>query len=134
MGQWGVSSYDNDAASDALDAAFERIHGSAYEDLMDDRNPLSVDQVHARLANPETLAEAVAKLRRDFGPDLDEWDDEARLALAGIVVRHAELGVAIPDELRRQALAWLEGEAIEWHEATLRRLRREAEIALLGRA
>ena len=63
----------------------------------------------------------------------EAWDDEARLALAGIVVRHAELKVPIPDEWRLRAIDWLENEEIEWHEATARRLRRQKEIDLLRR-
>ena len=54
-----------------------------------------------------------------------------KLALAGVVVRHAELGVAIPEPLRMRAIDWLEKEEIDWDEETKRRLRREKEIALL---
>jgi hypothetical protein len=133
MGQWGVKSYENDAAFDALDAAFERVHGAVYDDLMDDRNPLTVDQVHQRLASPATLAAAIDGLREEFGPDPVAWDDGTRLAFAGVVVRHAELGVPVPDEPRQRAITWLEGEDIEWHEATKRRLRLRAEVELLRR-
>jgi len=45
MGYWGVKSYENDDADDALDAGFEEVHGGLYEELMDDRNPLSFEQV-----------------------------------------------------------------------------------------
>jgi hypothetical protein len=131
MGQWGVKSHENDAAHDALDAGFDRVHGATYDELMDDRNPLSADQVQQRLASPATLAAAVAVLGEEFGPDRDAWDDEARLAFAGIVVRHAELRVPIPDDLRARAIAFLDAEEIDWHEATQRRLRKQAEIALL---
>ena len=51
-----------------------------------------------------------------------------------MVVRHAELGVAIPETLRTCAIDWLEHEEIDWDEETKRRLRREKEIALLRRA
>lgn len=133
MGHWGVKSYENDAANDALDAAFDRVHGERYEALMDDRNPLTYEQVQQQLADTRTLDAAIAAIRETVGPDVDPdaWDDEARLALAGVVVRHAELKVPIPDEWRARAIEWLENEAIEWHEATLRGLRRQKEIRLL---
>ena len=137
MGYWGVKSYENDDANDAIDAAMETVHGKLYEELMDDRNPLSYDQVQKRLADERTLAAAVAALERAVGTTLadpgDAWDESARLALAGIVVRHAEFGVPIPDDLRRRALDWLESEDIEWDEATKRSLRRQKEISLLRR-
>ena len=69
-----------------------------------------------------------------MGQPLDAWDETARLAFAGVVVRHAELGVAIPDQWRTRALDWLEHEEIDWQEATLRRLRRAKETALLRNA
>ncbi len=63
----------------------------------------------------------------------ETWDETARLALVGIVVRHAELGVPSPEAWRVQAIAWLENEEIDWEEATARRLRRRKEIDLLNR-
>jgi hypothetical protein len=134
MGHWGVKSFENDDAADALDAGFDRVHGPTYEALMDDRNPLSPDEIHKKLASPETLAAAIAALDEAVGEPLDAWDETARLAFAGVVVRHAELGVAIPEPWRNRALDWLEHEEIEWHEATLRQLRRAKEAALLRRA
>src|SRR4051812_47634149 len=131
MGHWGVKSFENDAAADALDAGFDRVHGSSYDDLMDDRNPLTFDQVQQRLAGPETLAEALGALHEAVGRPLEQWDELERLAYAGVVVRHAEFGVPIPDDARLRALDWLEHEEIDWDEATARRLRREKEIALL---
>jgi hypothetical protein len=92
VGHWGVKSYEVDEASDALDAAFERVHGTEYEDLMDDRSPWTIDQVHEKLANPETLAAAVAALGAEFGDDPEAWDEVARLAFAGVVVRVARPG------------------------------------------
>ena len=62
------------------------------------------------------------------------WDETARLALAGIVVRHAECGVLIPETLQKKSIEWLENEEIDWEEETKRRLRRDKEIALLRRA
>lgn len=132
MGYWGVKSYENDEAADALDAGFDRVHGSAYEALMDDRNPLAFEQVQEQLASAETLAAALAALADEIGEEpCDAWDDLARLAFAGVVVRHAELGTAIPEAIRTRAVDWLEHEDIAWPEATLRRLRRAREIAFL---
>jgi hypothetical protein len=137
MGYWGVKSYENDDADDALDAGFDQVHGPLYEELMDDRNPLSFEQVQKRLADGRTLAAAVSALEQLVGAAIDGdpecWDDTARVALAGVVVRHAELGVAIPETLRQAAIGWLEQEDIDWEEATKRRLRRQKEIELLRR-
>ena len=87
MGHWGVHSYENDDASDAIDEGLQRVHGDRY--------------------------------------------DSGKLAFAGVVVRHAEFGVAIPEPRLTVAIAYLENETIEWDEATLRKLRRQKEIALL---
>src|SRR5579871_818611 len=131
MGHWGVRSYENDGAGDALDAGFARVHGVAYEDLMDDSNPLTVDQVQQRLADPATLAAALDALGEEVGRPIGEWDEVERLAYAGIVVRHAELGVPIPVDVRERALAFLKDEPIDWEDATARRLRRDKEIRRL---
>jgi hypothetical protein len=131
MGHWGVKSHENDDAADALDAGFEQVHGAAYEALMDDRNPLSVDQIQKQIADGETLAAALDALGESVDKPFDEWDEVERLAYAGVVVLHAEFGVAIPEELRARAHDWLEHEEIDWPEATLRRLRRAKEIKLL---
>lgn len=134
MGAWGVKSYEVDEAADALDAGFDRVHGRRYEELMDDRNPLPFEEVQRRLANPTTLAAALAALAEEFGPDRDDWGELARLAFAGVVVRHAELGVPVPGDVRDLAVTWLETEDLDWGcEETKRRLRREREIALLRR-
>jgi len=53
MGSWGVRSYENDEANDALDRGFEKVHGDLYDELMDDRNPLTPEQIQARLASTE---------------------------------------------------------------------------------
>ena len=71
MGYWGVKSYENDDADDALDAGFDHVHGTLYEELMDDRNPLSFEQVQKRLADARTLAAAVAALEELVGATLD---------------------------------------------------------------
>lgn len=134
MGHWGVKSYEIDEADEALDRAFEQVHGDLYEELMDDRNPMMPEQIHRKLANEETLNAAVAHLHRSFGDDLSRWDEVQRLAFAGVVVRHAELGVAIPHEWRARARDWLEAEEIEWEEATVRRLRKAREIEMLEKA
>jgi hypothetical protein len=134
MGHWGVKSYENDEAADAIDAAMERVHGDEYDALMDDHNALTFDQVQEQLASPETLAAAVEGLWEEIGPEraFEEWDDVERLAFAGIVVRHAEFGVPVPAEWLARAVEWLESETIDWDdEATVRRLRRQKEVALL---
>jgi hypothetical protein len=130
---WGVKSYENDDASDALDAGFDRVHGELYEELMDDRNPLSFEQVQKRLADPRTLDASIAALKESLAlaSPPEEWDEEARLALAGIVVRHAELNVPIPEVWLKHALDWLENEELDWEEATARQFRRQKEITLL---
>ncbi len=133
MGSWGVRSYENDDADFAIDAGLDRVHGSVYEDLMDDGNPLTIDQIQKRLANPSTLEAAVSAFCAEMDAPWDDWDDEERLGFAGVVVRHAELGVTIPDDWRTRALGYLRDEAIEWDEATARKLRREREIELLER-
>ena len=136
MGNWGVKSYENDVAADALDAGFDRVHGSRYEELMDDGNPLSFEQVQQKLADPRTLDAAIEAVREalDLNDPSENWDELARLALVGVVVRHAELGVPIPETWCWQAIDWLENEEIDWEEETLRRLRRRKEIDLLKRA
>jgi hypothetical protein len=135
MGHWGIKSYENDDADWAIDSGFENVHGEVYEELMDDRNPLSFEQVQKQLATERTLVEAVKALEKTTGAALDSeseaWDDLARLAFAGVVVRHTELGVAIPEPFLKRAIAWLEAEEIEWDQETKRRLRRQKEIALL---
>ena len=133
MGHWGVKSYENDDADFAIDAGMEKVHEDAYEALMDDRNALSFDDAQKKLANPETLAAAVESLRQEYGNDrpFDDWDETERLGFSGVIVRHAEFGVPVPAEWLDRAIAWLDSEAIEWDEATLRTLRRQKEIALL---
>jgi hypothetical protein len=133
MGHWGVKSFENDDADDALDAGFDRVHGASYEALMDDRNPTPFDQAQRSLAGPETLAASLDALAEMVGAPFEEWDEIERLAYAGVVVRHAEFDVPIPDDVRARALDWLEREEIDWDEATARRLRRDREIALLRR-
>jgi hypothetical protein len=131
MGCWGFKSYENDHAADALDRAFELVHQNEYERLMDDGNPLSFDQVQQKLANNATLDAAIAELETIFGDKRDEWDDEARLAFVGVIVRHAEARVKIPNDLRQQTASWLDQETLEWDEPTKRTARREQEIQLL---
>jgi hypothetical protein len=135
MGHWGVKSYEHDDAADALDAGFDRTHGALHEELMDDRNPLTFEQVQERLASPATFEAALAALKEaTASADPPEtWDDVVRLAAAGVVVRHAELGVPIPEPWRQRAIDWLENEEIEWEAATARRVRRQKEIAFLRR-
>ncbi len=134
MSYWGVRSYENDDAADAIDAALERIHGDRYEELMDDRNPLTFDEVQQQLVNAETLAAAVAILRDAVGADVpfEDWDETQRLAFVGVIVRHAEPGVAIPADWLALAIDWLETETLDWEsDATIRRLSRENELKQL---
>lgn len=134
MGHWGVKSYEIDEADDALDRGFDKVHGSLYEVLMDDRNPLSFEQVQQRLAKSETLDQAIAALHEAIG-DEKSWDEIGKLAFAGIVVRHAELRVPIPEPIKQKAITFLEEEDLDWErEATKRNLRREREISLLRKA
>lgn len=132
MGHWGVKSYENDDASDALDAGLEQIHGDAYEALMDDRNTMTFDEAQKALANPETLAASIKALEETFDAPVEEWDELEKLAFAGVVVRHAEFGVLVPDTWLDRAIGLLENESMDWDgEATLRTLRRQNEIGLL---
>ncbi len=132
MGHWGVKSYEVDEADEVLDAAFEQVHSALYEELMDDRNPMTPEQIHRKLANVETLKAAVQHLIDGYSDNLSTWGEVERLAFAGVVVRHAEMGVTVPEEWRLQAVNWLENEEIEWDEATKRGLRKAREISLLG--
>lgn len=134
MGHWGVKSYEIDEANDAVDAGFDRVHGSVYDDLMDDRNPLTYDQVIAKLANEKTLAAAIEALEAEFGADRKDWDEVVRLAFAGIVVRHAELRVPIDPQTKALVITYLREETIEWEEATARKIRRDKEIGLLEKS
>lgn len=131
MGHWGVKSYENDEVHDALDAGFARVHGAVYDDLMDDRNPLTLEEVQEKLAGPETLAAALQALHAEYGENTEAWDEVVRLAYGGIVIRHAELKVPLPEDVRLRALEWLEAENIEWDEVTKRQLRRDREITFL---
>ena len=131
MGYWGLKSYENDDAHDALDGAFERVHGDLYDELTDDANPLTLDQVQERLASPETLAAALDLFEDEAGSNRALWDELDHLGYAGIVVRHAELGVPIPDDVRAIALGFLEAESIDWDQPDKRQRLREEEIALL---
>jgi hypothetical protein len=135
MGHWGVKSYEHDDAADALDAGFDQVHGARYEELMDDRNPLTFEQVQQKLADARTLDASIDALRAtlEVNAPPETWDELARLALVGIIVRHAELKVPIPEAWRLQAIEWLENETIDWEEATARQLRRRKEIDLLNR-
>jgi hypothetical protein len=135
MGCWGIKSYENDDAHEALDRGFERVHGEVYDDLMDDREPMSVEDVQKKLASAETLAASLDVFLDEAGSKRELWDELDRLGYAGIVVRHVELGVPAPAEMVAEAIAFLEGEELEWEgESTQRNLRREKEIATLRAA
>ena len=98
---------------------------------MDDANPMTLEQVQQKLASPESLTSSIEALAELAGGPFETWDEVLRLAFAGVVVRHVELGIAIPPEVGQRAIIWLREEPIEWDEATARRLRREREIRLL---
>ncbi|AMV36560.1 hypothetical protein [Planctomyces sp. SH-PL62] len=135
MGCWGIKSYENDDAHEALDRAFERVHGDAYDELMDDRSPLSLEDVQKKLANEQTLAAALDLFEDEAGSNRDLWDDLDRLGYAGIVVRHVELGVPAAAGVVASAIAFLEAEEVEWEgEATHRKLRRDKELTMLRAA
>ena len=70
---------------------------------MDDRNPLTFEQVQQRLADSRTLDASIEACKNSLNPPgpPETWDELARLALVGIVVRHAELGVPIPEPWRQ---------------------------------
>jgi hypothetical protein len=131
MGYWGVKSYENDQADEALDRGFEAVHGAVYDDLMDDRNPMTPEQVQAKLANEATFQESINSYYERAGYDFGQWDEVDDLGFVGVIVRHAELGVAIPEVYRMMALDRLRAESIDWDEMTLRSLRRSREIELL---
>ena len=134
MGYWGVKSYEDDDADDAIDAGYDRVHGQAYEELMDDRSPLPYEQVLRKLASPQTLEAALQFLAEQFeNRPLDDWTEEERVSYCGVVVRHAEFGVVPPEEIRDRAIQWLETEDLEWDEddAAARTSRRRQEIAAL---
>ncbi len=133
MGYWGVKSYENDDAHEALDSGFAAAHPRRYEELMDDANSMTLEQVQKELANESTLAESMRWLEGAFGSDLSTWDEEARLAFVGVIVRHVELQVPIDEVVVRRALDWLADEDFEWDEPTKRRLRRENEAQALQR-
>ncbi|MFM7316337.1 MAG: hypothetical protein ACKO5E_05270 [bacterium] len=129
MGYWGIKSYENDLAHDALDAGFDRMHGVRYEELMDDHNPLPYEKVHEQLASPETLSASLAALDELVeGPAL-EGDGEALLAWVGVVLRHVECRVAVPAETIMRAIDILENEDLEWPRPTERKLRLDKELA-----
>lgn len=130
MGYWGVKSYENDLAHDALDAGFDQVHGDRYEELMDDRNPLPYEKVHEQLANLETLTKSLAALDEMLEHPALEGDEEAKLAWVGVVLRHLECKVDVPQELLRQGAEILQNEDLEWPRPTERKLRLEKELAL----
>lgn len=133
MGFWGIKSYENDLASDAIDAGFDRVHGKVYEDLMDDRNPTPFEKVQERLASGDTLNAALAALGEAVTADEFDEEDDAALAFAGVVVRHVECRVEVSREILERAIQALETEEIEWPRPTERKLRIELEITLLKR-
>lgn len=132
MGFWGIKSYENDLAADALDAGFDRTHGKRYEELMDDRNPIPFEKVQEQLADERTLSAALTVLE-ELAAELTEEDEaDAGLAYVGVVVRHCECRVKPPEEVLRKAIEALEAEDLEWPRPTERKLRKDKELALLS--
>lgn len=131
MGHWGVKSYECDEAVDALDAGFVAVHAEVYEDMMEDDNPLTFEQVQAKLASPATLDASIAALDDSNEGPREGWSEENKLGFVGIVVRHLELEIPATQEVASLAFEWLEKEEIEWEEATARSLRRKKELDLL---
>ena len=124
MGHWGVKSYEHDEAADALDAGFDRVHGAQYEELMDDRNPLSFEQVQQKLADSRTLEASIDALRetlgigRSIGDAGTSWRD---WPWSGSWCDMPSWVCRFPDQWRLQAIDWLENEEIDWEEETFRR-------------
>jgi len=131
MGFWGIKSYENDLAGDALDAGFDETHGKRYEELMDDRNPVPFEKVQEQLADERTLSAALAALERLAAELAEDDEDDPGLSYAGVVVRHVECRVDVPDEILAKAIEALEEEDLEWPRPTERKLRKEKELALL---
>lgn len=134
MGHWGFKSYENDDADEALDRALESVHRDEYDKLMDDRNPTPYEEAQGKLLDEATLKAAIEHLVEQAGDDLERWDELDRLAMAGVVVRHAEKRVACPEPWLGRAIEWLEAEEIDWDEPTKRQARRQREIELLKKA
>ena len=135
MDYWGVKSYENDDAGDALDAGFARVHG-ALRRAHGRPQPSPFRASSSRDLRARKLWTRRSRLcgkRSLYEDPPEEWDETARLALSGIVVRHAELGISVPPDWLNRAIDWLRNEDIEWEEATARRLRRQKEIELLRR-
>lgn len=131
MGFWGIKSYENDLAHDALDAGFDQVHGKRYEELMDDRNPVPYEKVHEELANLQTLEASLAALQELAAELPDDSEDDVKLAYVGVVVRHAECKLGGSEEHFAKAIELLEQEDLDWPRPTERRLRIEKELALL---
>ena len=75
---------------------------ACYDAMMDDRHPLGFDAAQkVSSPNGDTLAAAIESLCTSVGQPFDAWDEIQRLAFVGVVVRHAEFGVAIPDDWRQ---------------------------------
>ena len=87
MNYWGVKSYENDDAGDALDAGFDPVHGALVKNSW-----MTTIRFHSSKFKRDLQASRLWKRRsRLCGNRLlwidppEEWDESARLALAGIV-------------------------------------------------
>ena len=104
-----------------------------YEELMDDRNPLSFEQVQARLASPQTLEASIAALQESLALEtrpkngMRQRDSPWRASSSAT----PNSVLPIPAVWLNRAIDWLENEDLDWEEATARRLRRQKEIRLL---
>ena len=113
MGYWGVKSYENDdAGDDASTPGSSRFTAPGLRGADGRQQSASPWTGPEALADDQTLVGSVKALEEMVVATVDgsqAWDDKGRLALAGVVVRHAELGVAIPEALGLRAIDWLEG-------------------------
>ena len=131
MGFWGIKSYENYLAHDALDAGFYQVHGKRYEELMDYRNPVPYEKVHEELADLQTLEASLAALQELAAELPDDSEDDVKLAYVGVVVRHAECKLTGSEGHFVKAIELLEQEDLDWPRPTERKLRIEKELALL---
>ena len=103
---------------------------------MDDRNPLSFEQVQQKLADSRTLECVDRRLEEMLGIEgrPRAGTSSRGWRWPGSWCAMPSWASPIPEEWRRLAIDWLENEEIDWEEETIRQLRRRKEIELLKRA